>query len=153
MFDSGRSWLQQASTASGDSTHFPKPFVGATDPKLSFKSFAQRDGYRAGHGVAGQAREFTGKLAGFIVLDVKAHGNHQVDGQACVYLMSWLVSCPPVNQLTWVEHNLFGFRSQNLKGDMRWTKWLQETLPMRFGEDYGSWTDSRLTQGEVDRAG
>ena len=97
MLGGGRSWPQQPSTASGDCTHFPKPFVGATDPKLSFKSFAQRDGYRAGHGIAGQAREFTGKLAGFSVLDVKGHGSHQVDNQACIYRMSLLVSYQFVN--------------------------------------------------------
>ena len=40
---------------------------------LAFQAFAQRDGNRAGHGLAGQPGEFASQSAGFIILDVEKY--------------------------------------------------------------------------------
>lgn len=97
MLDSGRSRSQQAvppqqaGTTLGDGAHVAKPSCRTANPAFSFEPFAQCGRDRSGLGVAGQPREFAGKPASFVVLDVEAHGSHLVDDRAYVYPKRWPV--------------------------------------------------------------
>lgn len=76
MRDRRRAGFEQTSTTLGYGTHVSKPLLHAAVSTLPFESLSQCDRDCASHRVTGQAREFPGELAGFVVLDVQFHDRH-----------------------------------------------------------------------------